>query len=135
MTSPVTTLYTHLYSYHCSNCRMYGTVGRKAPADMPYKCPFCARYLAYKWSDPIVTDADRALAARGLTMNTHVLSQPPSTKRQCDTCRVYVELADMIRLGKYGRFCSQACADIEAEKIAAVAKRVLALKEERPWLK
>src|SRR5262245_57215928 len=109
---------THLHTYHCSNCRMFGTVGFKAPAGDHYKCPFCARWLAYKWSEPIKTQRDRDLAARGLTMNPGIFSEPPSTKRRCETCGKYVEQDTMVRL-QFSRFCSQACADIEEQKIAA----------------
>jgi hypothetical protein len=114
---------------------MFGTAPFKAPWSDPYKCPFCMRWLSYKGSEPIKTDFDRMLAKRGLTMNPGILSQPPSTKRQCDTCHDFVELDTMIWLRGSSRYCSQKCADIEAEKIAASAARVLALKKEMPWLK
>ena len=57
-----------LHTYRCSNCLTLAT----APMRGRTRCVICYTPMKHIYSQPVETDADRALAARGTVFNPHV---------------------------------------------------------------
>jgi hypothetical protein len=123
----------HLYMCSFDHTVASSTV-RISPMHTPIKCIRCLRIMAYKWSQPITTEAERAIAARGVVFNPFTPSTTPFTKRPCDECRELVEKDALIHLPAVGRFCSMDCADKGVAKHEAFMQRVAKVKQDMPWL-
>lgn len=130
------TEHAELHLYQCWVCRTTLTTPIKsAGTGAPYRCLNDRTPMTFRYSWAVETDSDRALAARGTIYNPYALTPAVNTQRQCDSCRAWVEKADMIRLGAGGKYCSAPCATLGTEKHRAVMARVESLYQERPWLR
>lgn len=127
-----------LHFYQCSFCKSTATNTIRC-ADVKIDCPLCHRWMRYLVSQPVVTDADRALHARGLVLNPH-LADDPNRIGVCSHCRARVNRSTLIDLSAAGKFCSAACADEGTAKHERYMRRLQdeadaqALRE-RPWLR
>lgn len=126
---------THLHLYQCSFCRNTATTAVKRTADSRLKCSACFRWMAYLWSSPITTDAQRAIAAQGVVYGAYEPERQPYTKRACDVCHVHVERESMVMVPCVGKFCSEDCAQVGVLRHQQVMERVEKLYQERPELR
>lgn len=60
---------TELHTYQCSFCK---TVATSTVRTGQTRCNLCGQWMRYGWSEPIRTEAQRALAKRGLVYNPYV---------------------------------------------------------------
>ena len=125
---------THLHTYQCSMCKTVATFTMRGP-EVRIDCVLCHRWMRHLFAEPITTDAQRALAARGLVFSPHTQTRT----RHCDSCRKQVERSGMIYLPGVGYFCETACADAGVAKHEAYMLRLQAERDEQkrreqPWL-
>jgi hypothetical protein len=123
-----------LHLFQCSQCRTTATCTVFLP-DKPIECVLCRRWMKRLYSRPIVTDADRALAARGLVFNPYHASPP---KHHCTTCRTLKLTSELINLAAAGYACSDACADIAVARHEQYQQRLQAeqaaeRRRQQPW--
>lgn len=70
----VSTPATDLHTYQCENCKTVATsTVRMHAAEL--RCNMCQSWMRHLFSDPITTDAQRALARRGLVFNPYLQSE------------------------------------------------------------
>lgn len=124
---------THLHFFQCSFCKVVATAPVRPLA--VFQCCSCARLLRYLWSERITTEKMRELAGRGLVYAPFQEPREPQPDRpkKChrDRCRVFVAPSEMVdRL-----FCSQRCAEMDAEEMKALTARLEKLYQERPHLR
>lgn len=60
---------TELHTYQCSFCK---TVATSTVRTGQTRCNLCGQWMRYLWTEPIRTEAQRALARRGLVYNPYV---------------------------------------------------------------
>lgn len=123
-----------LHTFQCSQCKTVATCTVLAPGTH-IDCVLCRRWMRHLHSRPVVTEADRALAARGLVFNSYIATPP---KAHCGTCRTLKLKSELIDLAAAGRFCSQACADegvrVHEAYLTRLAEEEAALQRRlQPW--
>ena len=124
-----------LHWYQCSFCKVTATTTVRRH-ETRISCNACFRWMAFLWSLPIVSDEQRALAARGLVYNPYGTDERAAyTKKPCDTCREHVERDTMIVLQGVGKFCSEDCAQVGVLKHQQVMERVEKLYQDEPGLR
>lgn len=125
---------THLHIYDCAGCRTIAAstvkIGRP-----PLRCPLCARYMGFRWTQPITTPAERDIASQGLMFNPFV----ERASERCDACKAPIAKGCQYNVPHVGRFCSEACAQAGRVKHEAYMLRLLEEhaaqdRKERPWL-
>ena len=127
---------THLYTYQCSFCHSLATTPVRMGRGV-LTCQSCLRLMAYRWCEPIVTDAERSLAERGVVFHRPEPSTPRPTKVvrcRVSDCAAFKPEAEMVYLPGIGRFCSQEHAERGQREWDAFLERLRQLKEEKPWL-
>jgi hypothetical protein len=66
-----------LYTYQCRNCKTVATSPTAHDFGRPLCCNQCHSYMKLLWSEPVTTDAQRALWHRGPVWN-------PGTAKETD---------------------------------------------------
>ena len=65
-----------LHTYRCQRCKTVATSPVKHHYGRPLCCNLCHSYMKFMWSEPITTDEQRALAARGPVWNPGTSAVP-----------------------------------------------------------
>jgi hypothetical protein len=117
--------YTHLHYYRCQFCRSTATIAVRGRAP---KC-HCGCFMTWQFCEPILTDEQRALAEQGLLFAKPAENEATRTT-QCDSCRRWAIVSQMIWLDRgrrwLSKYCSAQCADVATEKLRAIEMRVAA---------
>lgn len=125
---------THLHIYECAGCRTIAASTVKITRP-PLRCTMCARYMGFRWTQPIETQAERDIASQGLMFNPFVERAPQA----CDLCKEPITAVAEFKVSHVGTFCSAACAQAGRVKHQAYMQRLVDEqaaqdRKERPWL-
>lgn len=120
-----------LHTYQCGNCKTLATTTVRLS---PLRCQVCRSFMTYGWSAPIVSDEDRARAAKGIVFSPGRMPlEPIPSIQRCGRrgCGQYRPPAALLN----GRFCSEACGAKDSEDVAAQLERIEQLYQLNPWLR
>jgi hypothetical protein len=104
-----------LYAYQCKSCKTVAVAAYESRGGKCIRCNVCRSPMPFLWSEPVTTDAHRALWARGLVYNPGE-SKPKKTLPACDTCGAYASILYGEWIVGVGLFCSAKCADDGVKK-------------------
>jgi hypothetical protein len=125
---------TELHWYRCSFCKAMAT----AAVDVRgfYRCSGCFRLMAYQFSEPITTDAQRTRADGGLVFSSVPADPSYRPRKACALrgCGQMPLVSEMVYRPGIGRFCSEAHANAGEAEHAAFLDRLRQLKESDPLL-
>ena len=100
---------THLFTFRCRSCKTVMT----SPVSGLYRCNACHSGMHLLFSTPILTESDRALAAKGPVFNPGVKKWiPRCAAPDCDKAVSLLYGKSLIEDGALIWFCSAACADL-----------------------
>ena len=71
----VSTPPAELHTYQCPNCQTVATSTVRTERGSDLRCNMCQSWMRFLFSEPITTDAQRALARRGLVFNPYLQSE------------------------------------------------------------
>ena len=131
---------TLFYVYQCANCKStYTTLVPTTGTGTAYRCLTDRSPMRFLHARSIVTDEDRAVAARCPVWNGGRVTGEVRRAVRCDACPAYVVAEHAIDLGAAGTFCSQACADTGSERhrcqMARMDIKLEELYQQMPWLR